>query len=215
MPWYVFSIEASAWKKGLKSSRTTGALIPTPWSRTEIRTKDPSSLVSTATSELGGLNLIALEIKLRTIWRSCSRSARTKREAPPRQWIATWPRAAAGATSGKALPISRCGSRVSRSSASSPASISASWRTELISESRWRPERWMCSAYSTCSAVIAPGSKSRRSAKPITPLSGVRSSWLMLARNSDLRAAGPLQLPGLLFQLRGKGRYPFLQIHRR
>ena len=49
--------------------------------------------------------------------------------------------------------------------------------------------------------ALARGSCSKRSQKPSTPLSGVRSSWLMFARNSDLaRLASCASLAALLWR---------------
>ena len=53
----------------------------------------------------------------------------------------------------------------------------------MISSSA-RPDWSITSAYSRCSAVSGVSSSSR--VMPMTPFIGVRISWLMLARNSDL-----------------------------
>ena len=54
-------------------------------------------------------------------------------------------------------------------------------------ESRWRPEERMSSVYSACFSFSSPNILSpKTSEKPMMALSGVRSSWDMLARNSDL-----------------------------
>ena len=47
------------------------------------------------------------------------------------------------------------------------------------------PDVWMVSTYSRCSGVSSVSI--RRPVMPMTPLSGVRISWLIVARNSDLR----------------------------
>ena len=53
----------------------------------------------------------------------------------------------------------------------------------MIPNSEW-PEVFTFSAY--CCWILFNGVFSKSSVKPITPLSGVRISWLILARNSDL-----------------------------
>ena len=73
------------------------------------------------------------------------------------------------------------------SSSTFPASILDRSRMSLISESRCWPEAWMSCTYSACLALSSPNILSRStSEKPMMALSGVRSSWDMLARNSDL-----------------------------
>ena len=54
------------------------------------------------------------------------------------------------------------------------------------------PEETAVSAYSRCSGVRSVPSSS--SVMPITPLSGVRISWLMLARNSDFEREASTRL---------------------
>ena len=57
-------------------------------------------------------------------------------------------------------------------------------RMSSISESRWRPASWMDCTYSR----PRTGSRStmKASEKPMTAFSGVRSSWLIVARKRDL-----------------------------
>ncbi len=57
----------------------------------------------------------------------------------------------------------------------------------LISWSRSEPAEWMICAYSTCLGErLREGFWASNWARISRLLSGVRSSWLMLARNSDL-----------------------------
>jgi len=72
----------------------------------------------------------------------------------------------------------------SNSSSSLPASIFEKSRMSSMIPSNAFPDVLALCAYSSCTGVSLVLSK--RSVKPITPLSGVRISWLMLARNSDL-----------------------------
>ncbi len=68
-----------------------------------------------------------------------------------------------------------------------PASTLDRSRMSLMSWSRSEPAEWMMPAYSTCLAVrFRVGFWASSWARISRLLSGVRSSWLMLARNSDL-----------------------------
>ena len=68
-----------------------------------------------------------------------------------------------------------------------PASTLDRSRISLSSSSRWRPEFQMSRRYSSWRSLISPNMRSSStSEKPITAFNGVRSSWDMLARNSDL-----------------------------
>ena len=63
------------------------------------------------------------------------------------------------------------------------------------------PAAWMVLANSTCLSVRLPSGLSARSFDRISSeFSGVRSSWLMLARNSRLVSGGQRQLLGLLLE---------------
>ena len=82
-----------------------------------------------------------------------------------------------------------------RESVIRPASTLDRSRIPLISSSRWRPLRRIASRNSRCCPLTGPmPPESRRSENPMMALSGVRSSWLMLARNSLLSRVRPLQL---------------------
>src|SRR5215475_13291464 len=73
------------------------------------------------------------------------------------------------------------------SSSIRPASTLERSRISLIRERRWRPEERMSSVYSACFSLSSPNILSpKTSEKPMIALSGVLSSWDMLARNSDL-----------------------------
>ncbi len=85
--------------------------------------------------------------------------------------------------------LSRASGRSKAASSSSirPASILDRSRMSLMSESRCRPEESMSCRYSSCLSLSSPNMRSSSaSEKPMMALSGVRSSWDMLARNSDL-----------------------------
>ncbi len=73
------------------------------------------------------------------------------------------------------------------SSVTVPDSIFDRSRMSLIRPSRSEPASWMFLANSTCFSVRLPCALPASSLDRISRLfSGVRSSWLMLARNSDL-----------------------------
>ena len=81
------------------------------------------------------------------------------------------------------------GGQSTRSEARSkrPNSMRATSRMMLISPSRWRPASLICVANSATRARVGlPASCSSASEKPITAFSGVRSSWLIVARKRDL-----------------------------
>ncbi len=65
-----------------------------------------------------------------------------------------------------------------------PASILEKSRISLITVKRWSAEVWTKPSSFSCSSHMSVSDS--RPVMPITPLRGVRSSWLMLARNSLL-----------------------------
>ena len=68
-----------------------------------------------------------------------------------------------------------------------PASTLDRSRMSLISSSRSEPARWIVRANSICLSVrLSSGLSDSSLARISRLLSGVRSSWLMLARNSFL-----------------------------
>ena len=70
-------------------------------------------------------------------------------------------------------------------SSSFRASILERSRMSLIKVSRWEPHWWMMPSPSCCLDVVFR-SRCKISAYPKIPLRGVRSSWLILAKNSLL-----------------------------
>ncbi len=92
---------------------------------------------------------------------------------------------------GSKVSFRRCSTldtaRFSSTSSTWPASIRDRSRMSLINASRSLLDEWIAWAYLTCSAVSVPSLLSASSLARISALlSGVRSSWDMLARNSDL-----------------------------
>ncbi len=77
----------------------------------------------------------------------------------------------------------------------------------LSTSSRPRPDESMVRTHSRCSAVSGVSSSS--CVKPSTPFIGVRSSWLMVARNSLLARfeASAIAMPELAFSSAARIRY--------
>jgi hypothetical protein len=92
-----------------------------------------------------------------------------------------------------------------RSSSSPPASTREKSRMSLMTASRWRPESRIASTWRR--SLSGRSAAASRSAMPSTPVSGVRISWLIAARNSALAraasspAAGPPRPPPGLLRL--------------
>ena len=99
--------------------------------------------------------------------------------------IRSSPLASASTADGTMMSCTKlCGSKVIRSSSTDPASILDRSRMSLMSTSKRSPD-----ATSVCVCDLCwrfSGEASNACAMPSTPFSGVRTSWLMLARNSDL-----------------------------
>ena len=188
VPPYFRVVEVSAWENGLKINSRLSSGIPTPVSATVNRqTQSAPSLVSTwtftAISPLS-VNLMALPTRLITIWRSRLESPRTISGTSG----ATSHSNSSPFSSARTANVFSVDSKLSRrlkSSASRsifPASIFEKSRMSLITVSRESPDIFTVSRYSRCSGVSSVSSA--RSVIPITPFSGVRISWLMLAKNS-------------------------------
>ena len=91
-----------------------------------------------------------------------------------------------------------------RSSSIRPASIFERSRISLISSSRCRPESRMSRTYSSWRSLSSPNIRSSStSEKPITALSGVRSSCDMLGQELRLVAARDLELLASCARARG------------
>ena len=135
-----------------------------------------------------GVNLTALDSRLSAICLSARRSARRRMPDAILEVTLSFFSCARVVTTRSASDSSRSSSTFSRSSLSRPASIFDMSRMSLMTSSRYSPLRWMSRQYSTyLSEPSAPNMPdSMISEKPMMALSGVRSSWLMLARNFDL-----------------------------
>src|SRR6185503_7835621 len=161
--------------------------MPTPVSvmlisatRSPASTRSPS-LIST---EPCSVNLMPLLARLIRICDSARRSVRTSRSWSGRERPNSRPFMSASGLSAAATSSSTPW-QATRSSLSStlPDSILARSRRSLISESRCLALDWMVPSCFCWSPVSGPGSFiSSVPVKPMMALSGVLSSWLMLAR---------------------------------
>ncbi len=110
--------------------------------------------------------------------------SRRRRRRPPRSmpWATARSRSIDTAASS-----SERRSKDEYSSSIRPASTFDRSRISLSSSSRCLPEPWMSRRYSSWRSLMSPNIRSSSTSEnPRTALSGVRSSWDMLARNSDL-----------------------------
>ena len=162
--------------------------MPGPVSATETLTSPLTRVALTSTSPPAGVNFTAFESRLKMTClirrsspstTSTSGSAANATRTPSsvaRSRTITTPRSSASRRENGCTSSSTC-----------PASTLERSRTSLISESRWFPEEMMSSRYSACFSFTGPTISSRNTCeKPMIAFSGVRSSWDMLARNSDL-----------------------------
>ncbi len=135
------------------------------------------------------VNFTAFDRRLRSTWRSRESSVRRSAGAPGA--VVTVNSRLFCVVMGRnvASTYSMSWRSVTRSGVTSilPASTLERSRMSLISWSRSDPAEWMIWAYSTCLGVrLRDGFCASNWARMSRLLSGVRSSWLMLARNSDL-----------------------------
>ena len=182
------------WKAWKMRSCCSGGM-PMPVSRTVKRmiSRPSPSVLSTrpmlSSTSPCSVNLRALDSRLRRIWCRRTRSLWMTRGTPASTWVIR-----------RRALISAIGRRLASSSTSMswtlsgsslscirPASTLARSSTSLISCSRSLPARWTISAWRDCFSVRLPALFWRNwSLRMRMLLSGVRSSWDMLARNSDL-----------------------------
>ena len=142
---------------------------------------------STTTVPSGLLYLIALKRRLIRTCFSRVLSARTKLGVSKRGKCMPMPRSCAcGSIMAWHSSMTSFSETGSRDSVSLPASIRARSRISLINSSRYHPALRIWSRLRFCDGVGGGVPDSMTCAKPSTALSGVRSSWLMLDRKSDL-----------------------------
>jgi len=137
----------------------------------------------------GSVNFTALETRLTRIWRTLPSSPRMSGgRAPSWVWIASDLAAASGSSEVTTSSISPRGAKSASTRVILPASILERSSTSLIKASRLRALRSTRSSALVCLGLTAPSVPlPTSSVKPRIAFIGVRSSWLMLARNSLLR----------------------------
>ena len=181
-------VEVSACVKTSKSPAIASDSIPMPVSATltVIRTRSPvRSADARTTTSPSSVNFTALAVRLSSTWANRTGSPQTMSGTVASQ-AATRSRPFSRADSPSMLSTwSKTGrtAKSTRSSCSLPASILEKSRMPLIRPSSDRLAT--CTPEASCSWRGSRRVRSSRSVRPITPLSGVRISWLIVARNSD------------------------------
>ncbi len=169
-------------------SRTRKATTA-PWPRTPAGTSSSAAGSMRSSTLPRSVNFTAFDSRLRSTCRSRESSVSRSAGAPgavvtvkSRLFCIVIGRKVASTYS-----MSRFSSTRSGLMSIFPASTLDRSRMSLISCSRSEPAEWMICAYSTCFGVrLREGFCASNCARISRLLSGVRSSWLMLARNSDL-----------------------------
>ena len=184
-------VDGSAWVKASKRVGRRAGSIPTPVSVTSTR-RTTSSAVSDSTrarieTSPAGVNFTALDPRLA---RTCpSRPGSPRSTAGTSGWQPTSssiPFSWAGPLRTSALWSNTARTSKSTSSSSSfPASIFERSRMSLMMPSRVSPAP--CRPTASRRWWASRSVRSSRSLRPMTPFMGVRISWLIVARNSDLR----------------------------
>ncbi len=182
-------MEPSAWAKRANTRARASAVMPMPVSATAKATWRRSPWVRVRTdnrTQPRSVNLTALLHRLVRIWVRRTLSARTGlEEAASRSRSKRRPLAAEGAANSLATWRARlAGATGSLCRSIWPASILARSSTSDSRVCRLAPEVRITSTISFC--ADSSGVRPSTLAMPIMPFSGVRSSWLILARNSLL-----------------------------
>ena len=171
--------------KGSNRWRICRSVMPRPVSATRTSTCVPRRSASTRTRPPSRLYLMALPIRFSRIWRSRVASASGTPSSVPVSSCTPRSRSS-GSSSGSVSVSSGCsGTGCSAIFISPPSRLDRS-STSLISSSRCSPAPRMCSSRRrrfSAPASVPASSASSSCAKPSTAFSGVRSSWLMRARN--------------------------------
>ncbi len=175
--------------KGWNSERSCSGVRPAPvsWIAMRIRPSSPA-LHSTITAPCSRLYFTAFESRFSSTCFRRVRSALTLSGVSIGN-SKRMPRCAdAVRVSAWHSSSTSCSSTGSRLIDSLPDSICARFRTSLISVSKWLPASTMCLTKPRLRSGNSLSTPSWPSSwpKPMMALSGVRSSWLMLDRNSDL-----------------------------
>ena len=185
--------EASACVNASNISPTRPGSMPTPVSRTATARQTPSTAWSqhsgssqTACTNTSppGVNFTALAMRFTSTCdtRAGSPLSRLGTSGWQETTSSTPEDAACGATISPTRSSTSRGSKSTCSSSRWPLWIVLKSSTSLITRSSDRLATWTPEANRSCSASRAV--RSSRSVRPMMPLSGVRSSWLIVARNS-------------------------------
>ena len=188
VPPYLRWVLPSAWRKASKIRSCWLSAMPMPVSCTAKATPPASRETRNETSPLS-VNLSALESRFFRIWpRRCPSVFRCEGTSSPMPNESASPFCFACGSSVLTSPSTAAASGMfSRCTSTLPASIFERSRMSLMSVSRSLPAPEIVCAYLTCSSLRLPCGLSASSlARMSVELSGVRSSWLMLARNSVL-----------------------------
>ena len=190
VPPYRRVVPASAWENDSNTGAWSLSAIPIPvsttWKRMIVDVASPPAMVSSSTTSPEGVNFTALPTRLVTIWRRRPGSPRSTAgistgtlhtSSRPLAWAGWENMPATSSTRPR-----RSKSMLSRSRR--PASILEKSRMSLRMLSRASPDACTVWANSRCSTPRSVSSSNE--VMPSTPFIGVRISWLMLARNSDL-----------------------------
>ena len=187
VPWKRRVDEDSTCTNRSKIRSTSFGAIPMPWSATLIQIPSLSLPTSTFTAPPGRENLQAFEIKLSTM-RSRCRSSPFQVNGPPALTSSSSRRSSDSAYACASSAMRRSEDSTStgtRSMRGSPDSSLASSNRSLINCKSRVALRWMVSTSVRCPASRRPcDSRESEEAGARMSVSGVRSSWLTLAKNS-------------------------------
>ena len=182
--------EPSTWVNFWKMRSRSAAGTPMPVSRTSTRTRPrlpsrPTHVTATVTPPCA-VNFNALATRFVTTWRMRWASPMTRRDTLSLHSISSrspfsWAIRPSASTASSTVRARSIGAGWMRRR---PASILAKSSRSSTSASRASPERWIMETISCPSASRSELESS--AAPPMMLLSGVRISWLMLARNSLL-----------------------------
>ena len=180
-------VDASACVNASNTRACCSGEMPMPVSATSNLT--PTPLTGSALTRMcppAGVNFTALDSRLVSTWRSRPGSPWVRVGRPGCRLISSWScLALAWASRGaQAFSVSSAASNAVASTVILPASILDRSRMSLSKPSKvWADSSMSCSQW-LCS--VSRGESISRRISPITPLSGVRTSWLTFARKSVL-----------------------------
>src|SRR5215510_5826008 len=190
VPPYCRAVEESAWVNSSNSLACCSGVIPMPVSATAMSIQlRPSTTF--LTRSLTSPCLVNLQALLNRLSRICRSRMGSTVSCPRFSCASRTSRFLFCSASCRAVPMtsSSSGARftVSGLSSSLPASILERSSTWLMRPRRWVPARWTRRSGSSAFSVPKRGALlTIISVSPMMALSGVRSSWLMLATNCDL-----------------------------